>query len=160
MKKREPRTQVLLRAQMRTDGQRSDVCICNLSSGGMLLQSASPPPRSAYVDVVCGHHAMVGRVIWSSEHRFGVRTRSRIDVEAVVKAAASSARAGKPEARAGFAAISEAGAAPMSADRGRQLSAAIQYAILGACGIGAALFCGMLVYDLLGALTGKLTPLG
>lgn len=145
---------------MLADRKRSDVCICNLSPGGMMLQSASPPPRGSYVDVVCGAHALVGRVVWSSEHRFGIRTRNRVDVEAMVKGAGRPPRADGTRARAGFAALSQAGGGPVSIDSSRHVSTAIQYGILAACGIAAAAFCAIFVYDLLAGLTDAMSPLG
>ena len=84
LKDREPRRQVFFRARMRAEGAFSDVCIRNISSRGMLLQTAVPPSRGSYVEIFCQRHTIVARVVWVQDRRFGVYTREKMDVGAVL----------------------------------------------------------------------------
>lgn len=81
---RGPRRKVLLRARMRAGGPKVDICIRDLSTRGMLVQSAAPPPRGTYVEIVCDGLPIVGKVVWSGDRRFGVATRDAMDVDVVV----------------------------------------------------------------------------
>ena len=60
-----------------------DVCVCDVSSRGMLIQAAFPPRRGTYVEVVLARQTVAGRVIWSKGRRFGINTRERLDLGAV-----------------------------------------------------------------------------
>jgi hypothetical protein len=82
---REARRQVLIRARMRAGGPLVDVCIRDASSRGMMLQAKTPPQRGAYVEIVGDELIIVGRVIWSKGHRFGVRTNEPMDVSATIR---------------------------------------------------------------------------
>lgn len=61
-----------------------EACIRDISSRGLMLQAAAPPPRGTYVELVGAEQTIVGCVIWSKDRRFGVRTRDRIDVSAAI----------------------------------------------------------------------------
>jgi Flp pilus assembly pilin Flp len=80
---REPRRKVLIRAAMRAGGPRTDVCIRDISSRGMMIQTSAPPPRGTFVDLDCAGHQIVGLVVWRRERRFGVQTQDRIHVHAL-----------------------------------------------------------------------------
>jgi hypothetical protein len=80
---REPRHKVLIRATMRAGGPRTDVCIRDISSRGLMVQANAPPPRGTYVDLDCAGHQVVGLVVWRKERRFGIQTRERINVAAL-----------------------------------------------------------------------------
>jgi hypothetical protein len=80
---REPRRKVLIRATMRAGGPKTDVCIRDISSRGLMAQAGTPPPRGTYVDLDCAGHQIVGLVVWRRERRFGIQTRERINVAAV-----------------------------------------------------------------------------
>lgn len=84
MKAREPRRKVLIRARMCLGIRWSDVCILNISSRGMLLQAAAPPSEGTYVEVRRGSHVIIARVVWTKNHRFGVRTQDPLVVNLVV----------------------------------------------------------------------------
>jgi hypothetical protein len=88
MTPREPRRSVLIRARMRIDGVRVDVCILNISSRGLLLQSSAAPSRATYIEIFCGSLTIVGRVVWSKNRRFGIQTQDRLNVDAVVEQSA------------------------------------------------------------------------
>jgi len=77
------RRKVLLRAQMRAGGAPTEVCIRDISARGLLIQASRPPPRGGYIEIVSAGHAIVGRVVWAKERRFGVSTSDPIDVAAL-----------------------------------------------------------------------------
>ena len=70
---------------MRLGGSWRDVCVRNISSRGMLLQSSFELSRGTYVEVHRGCHAIVGRVVWAEGECFGVHTQDSIDIEAVIQ---------------------------------------------------------------------------
>jgi hypothetical protein len=82
---REPRRKVMIRAMMRADGPRTDVCVRDISSRGLMIQASAPPPRGTYVDIDCAGHQIVGIVVWHRGHRFGVNSCERIDVPALAR---------------------------------------------------------------------------
>lgn len=84
MKQREPRLKCVIKARVRLDGLWGDVCIRDISSRGMLLQAKSAPPRGTYVEVYRGRHAIVARVVWSKDNRFGVQTQDRLNPGALL----------------------------------------------------------------------------
>jgi hypothetical protein len=77
LRERETRIRVLVRATMLCQA-RQEVCIQNVSSGGMMLIAARPPKRGDYVEIHLKARALVGYVVWSSDRRFGVKLRQRI----------------------------------------------------------------------------------
>jgi hypothetical protein len=81
---REHRRKVVIRAKMRVGGPQVDVCIRDISSKGLMLQTNEPPPRGTYVEVVGASQTIVGRVIWAKDRRFGVRTNDPINVSAAI----------------------------------------------------------------------------
>jgi hypothetical protein len=82
---REPRRKVMIRAMMRADGPRTDVCVRDISARGMMIQANAPPPRGTYVDIDCAGHQIVGIIVWRRGHRFGVNSCERIDVPALAR---------------------------------------------------------------------------
>ena len=84
VKPREQRRRVLIRARMRVSATWSDVCILNISSRGMQLQTAKAPARGAYVEIRRGMHVIVGCVAWAKNHRFGVKSQDVMFIDAIV----------------------------------------------------------------------------
>lgn len=76
----EDRTKALVRCALRDDGDEREACILDVSSRGLLLSAATPPPRGAFVELVVGRHSLIGQVKWSSQRRFGVILQERISV--------------------------------------------------------------------------------
>jgi hypothetical protein len=68
---------------MRHGARWDDIRIVDVSSRGLCLQG-SPPPRGTYVELCRGSHRIVARVVWSSQHRFGVQAQDRVPVDALV----------------------------------------------------------------------------
>ena len=84
MKPREPRRNVMISARMRDGDAWSDANILNLSSRGLLLCAANPPPRGAYVEVRRGAYVIIGRVIWANADRFGVRAQDALAIDSLI----------------------------------------------------------------------------
>jgi hypothetical protein len=78
VKAREARHPVLIRGRMRAGGTPEDVCVRNISNNGMMLQAHSAPETGTYVEVQLPDEVVVGRVMWASDRRFGIRTRDRL----------------------------------------------------------------------------------
>jgi hypothetical protein len=76
----EDRTRALVRATLRGDGDEREACILDVSSRGLLLTAAVPPPRGSFIELVVGRHSLIGQVKWSSQRRFGLVLRERISV--------------------------------------------------------------------------------
>ena len=74
----------MIPARMRNGDAWSDANILNLSSRGLLLHAAAPPPRGSYVEVRRGTHIIVGRVIWANSDRFGVRTQDSLAIDSLI----------------------------------------------------------------------------
>lgn len=74
----------MLNARMRVAATWNDVCILNISTRGLLVQTAEPPARGTYLDLHRGQYAIVGRVVWVEGHRFGIRTQDALPVEEII----------------------------------------------------------------------------
>jgi hypothetical protein len=134
---REPRRKVLIRATMRAGGPRTDVCIRDISSRGLMAQAGAPPPRGTYIDLDCAGHQIVGLVVWRRERRFGIQTRERINVAALANRIAPEILA--PTRRSSRA--SPPAALPAGAGRSRALAGRMEFALV-------ALFAAALVAGL------------
>lgn len=88
---RETRVKVTIRASMRADGPRTDVCIRDISPRGLMMIAAVAPPAGTYVEVTGVNQTIVGRVTWSKDRRFGIRTSDRIDLSAAIFGGAAQA---------------------------------------------------------------------
>ena len=122
---RETRRKVLIRATMRAGGPRTDVCIRDISSRGMMVQMGAPPPRGTFVDLDCAGHQIVGLVIWRHDHRFGVQTRDKLNVHAIVnRLPAEALLPQRPGTRRGPRAAARAG------DASRALGGRMEFAMM------------------------------
>lgn len=83
-KPREKRVKVVLRARMYIGASWSEVCIVDITSRGLGLQAARPPGRGEYVEIRRGAHTIIGRVIWSGAHRFGVAAQGTMPVYSII----------------------------------------------------------------------------
>jgi hypothetical protein len=81
---RELRRRVMVPARVRTDGQWSDARILNISSHGLLIQSASPAPEGSTMQILRGDHLIIARVMWSEAGRAGLQTEERLPVEHIL----------------------------------------------------------------------------
>ena len=78
------RVTAMLAGTLRDSRGTRDVRIGDISPKGLLATCERPPQRGEVVDIAVGRHHMVGEVRWVSGRRFGVRSRERIDVAAVM----------------------------------------------------------------------------
>lgn len=138
LKAREKRRKVLIRARMHSGVSWSDVCIVNISSRGVGAQAAKPPARGEYVEIRRGAHVIVGRVIWSRQHRFGISTQDVLFIDAIINqaeaASPSTSPLRMPERRTVSRPVT---ALERSRDKGRVFEFA--FAILGGFCLAAAL---------------------
>ena len=145
---------MLIQARMRVDGKWVDVRIRNISSRGLLVQSATPPARGSYVEIFKARHTIVARVVWSNDQRFGIQTRERLDVSALV---------GEPDPKKPREAMSPDASLDRRSDprrltaaevtqrleRSRRISGAIEFGAVAMCGAIAAAITVSIVYETL-----------
>lgn len=139
MKPREPRRKVLIKARMRVGAGWNDVCILDISTRGLAMQAAAPPPRGTYLEIRRGGHRITARVMWARHHRFGVQTQDQLAIDDLV----DHPERCPPEA-GGCAedAIADRRRAPRSTavrhEASRMLSRTMEFAAIGAFAVGAA----------------------
>lgn len=122
-KPRELRRRVVLPARLRNGASWSDACILNLSSRGLMIQSARAGDEGTLLELRRGDHVIVARVVWRSGAKAGLRAEERIPVEEILTVAQSSefqlrAVDGKNDRRK----------VPRSAEKSRQHGRAIEFA--------------------------------
>ncbi len=108
-----------------------DVCIRDITSNGMMLQTHEPPPRGTYVEIIGASQTIIGRVIWAKDRRFGVRTNDPINVSAAILGTQPPPlhRSRAPGARPQCSAI-----ARTDNESNRMLAKAMEFAVIGAFG--------------------------
>lgn len=134
MKEREARSDVQLPARLRGEDSWSDVCIKNVSSHGMMLLIATPPERGTYIEVRRGSAVIIGRVMWTSPGRCGLRTKERISVAELTLANAPLADSASADRRAQARAHHPEDTAARSAAMGRLLQFAATITLILAAG--------------------------
>lgn len=85
------RISVVVPARMRLGARWSDACILNISSRGLLIHTREPAERGSYIELRRGDQVIVGRVMWRSGSRVGLRSQDRVPVEAIVTSKVSEA---------------------------------------------------------------------
>ncbi|WBO23845.1 PilZ domain-containing protein [Sphingomonas abietis] len=151
---RETRRPVHIPSRMRSGAEWMDVCIRNVSSRGLLVESESPPAPGTYVDLRRGSQIVIGRVVWRNDRLFGVRAQDRIEIDALIKEprlarpAAKLETTANPERRSKSRADTDQNVA-RRLERSRQLSSAIQFALIAVAGISASAIIAAEVYNLL-----------
>jgi hypothetical protein len=88
---RELRRRVLLPARMRNGGQWADACILNISSRGLMIQSARAGPEGSVIELRRGEHVIVARVVWRDGARAGLQSEQRVPVEEIMSLSGSQA---------------------------------------------------------------------
>ena len=84
LKPRETRITVVVPARLRLGAKWSDACILNVSARGLLIHTREAAERGSYVELRRGDQVIVGRVMWRSGSRVGLRAQDRVPVEAIV----------------------------------------------------------------------------
>ncbi|WP_196795293.1 hypothetical protein [Porphyrobacter sp. AAP82] len=140
--------------------------ILNVSQRGLLASSSTPPPRGHYVEIRKGGVVIIGRVAWSGNQVFGVRTQDEIDVPGL----AGIRPAGMPDFATKAGEKDRAAtlrrpykAAPLSAyEQSRIVSSRMNYvaSLIVSCAFAAA--AGVLAYEMLSepieTIRGALSP--
>lgn len=151
LKAREPRQKVMIPARMRAGETYVDVCVRNISSRGMMLQTASPPPPGSYIEILRGAYTVVGRIVWTKERRFGIHAADRIDINAIVnQTTRSGPRPASRERRS-----PERRASPTPTDivtrleRSRRIARAAEFGLLVAAGTAGAGLLATMAYGIL-----------
>lgn len=149
MKRREQRRPVLISARMRLGARWGDVSILNISSRGLMIHSAEAPERGTYLEVRRGCHAIIARVVWTDNQRFGVRTQEPLSVEAIIREPdLSEAGAGRAENCGPIERrVSERRRLSERHEHSRMFGRAVEFACLGIAGGTAALACYGLVAE-------------
>jgi hypothetical protein len=136
---------------MRVGASYSDVCIRDISSRGMMLQAATPPAKGTYIEILRAAHIVVARVVWVNERRFGIVASDRMDVAAVINAAApAGSRNDGQERRSTHRQRMPAPTAnglAQRAERSRRLSRAFQFGMITLSGMVGAGLLGGIAYD-------------
>lgn len=136
-----------------------DGCIHNVSARGLMVSANRLPKAGAYVDIRRGTLVIIGRVAWAEGRRFGVRTQDIISATMLVNEpvldSKPSARQADDRRTSGRAKASLSAA--QRSDRSRQLSSRLQFVILIAAGLGAALLAATQVYHILAQALGPIT---
>jgi hypothetical protein len=85
---REPRMKVCIPARLRLGAQWTDAFILNVSSRGLLIQSSGAVERGMYVELRREDQVIIGRIVWRSGSRAGLRAQDRVPLESIVTAGA------------------------------------------------------------------------
>jgi hypothetical protein len=80
MKGREPRKPVRIVVRLVTDAGWTNAEIRNVSSGGLMATCSSPPARGSYVELRRETYSVIGRVVWSSDGRFGIQAQQKVSL--------------------------------------------------------------------------------
>ena len=146
MKKREPRHKVLVRARIKAGATWHDACILNISSRGMLMQAGVPPVRGSYLEIRRGPVVVVARVMWTKQHRFGIKSQDVLSIDSIVcetPSAAPRENCPPPERRA-------AGRPSLPTnERSRIHGRIMEYGFAAALAVAAAVFAAGQVYSIL-----------
>jgi len=137
---------------MRAGGAKTDVCIRNVSSRGLMLQTAHPPAAGTYVEIFQPAHTIVARVVWCKDKRFGVRTSDVVDVNALINGTISQRRAfdrdgQRPQPLLRESPRRRASDIAEQHERSRRLSRAFEFALIAIYGVVAASLVGGVAYE-------------
>jgi hypothetical protein len=81
---RELRRRVVLPARLRSGATWSDICILNISSRGLMVQSARLGSEGSKVELYRGSHVIIARVVWREGARAGLRSEDRVPIEEIL----------------------------------------------------------------------------
>ena len=96
---RDPRTKVLLTAQIFGDGGERPVRIRNMSASGAMLEGTVLPPAGARLTLARADLRMDAEVVWSSPGRCGIRFDDTVVVSDWISGTAATARSQSGQAR-------------------------------------------------------------
>jgi len=151
---RDPRTRVVLPVRVRSGASWSDACIHNISSRGMMVASNDAPAPGTYVELRRGPNIVVGRVVWRKDRFFGLRAQDRIDLDLLRRTTQAPGEAANDQGvgdRRSDRRRSEDALRARSLERSRVIAKAGQFVTLGLLCLGASLFAGLAVHQMLSA---------
>ena len=140
---------------MRVGSAWNDVSIVDISSRGLALHTADPPPRGSYLEVRRGRHVIVARVVWAQQQKLGLLSQDPLAIDAIIsepdgaKARAVDDSNGPVERRHMARTLERAH------ERSRHRARVIQYAALSLFGAGAAMFAFEVVHSALSTSLAK-----
>jgi hypothetical protein len=152
MKSREPRHRVLIQARLRWEGRWVAASVGNVSSRGLMLRTASPPPAGTHVEIQLPIGTVVARSMWTNQQSCGLRSQNVLDV-----AALRGTRRGEAEVKAAavasdYAKLRRSGVGLRErAERSKRLSSLVQFVTVVAVSVCAAGSLGWEVYNILSA---------
>lgn len=114
----------MLKVRLRAEAAWHDACVVNVSPRGIGLKATDPPPRGEYVEICNGPQLIVGRVVWTKNHRFGVRAQDRLDVRSLNNVVAVAPETDREQSRHFQRRLDE------QCDRSRTVARAMQFACL------------------------------
>jgi len=89
LRPRELRRRVILPARLRLGSQWTDICILNVSSRGLMIQSGQPARQGTIVEVRRERHIITGRVMWRDGGKIGLQCEDRVPVEGILSLGAA-----------------------------------------------------------------------
>jgi hypothetical protein len=149
---RPTRTVVVLPCRVNHDDTSADGCIHTVSDRGLMVSSARPPAKGKYVDIRRGALVVIGRVVWSSGKRFGVRTQDPINAERLTKEpirATGRSVEKAPDDQQELRKEASHRHATIRADQSRRFASAFQFVCLATIAAALAGFGAFEVYHLL-----------
>lgn len=157
---REERIRVLIPSRMRCGADWMDIRIHNLSSRGLMAACDATPSAGSYVEVRRGSQAIIGRVVWSKEGFFGLRSQDRIAIQSIISEPRLAGRpdfgADRPAERRSDGRLAAEAQLARRLERNRSWGSAFQFAIVALVGIAGALFAAQQVYGLLSQSTSRI----
>lgn len=149
---------MLIPARMRVDGEWTDVVLHNLSAHGALVAGDNAPSKGSYVELRRGNQLIIGRVVWSKDRFFGIRTQDKLDIPAIIN---EPRLARRPQGRGPStpALVDRRRETRMDADarlarqfeRSRHYSSVLQFALFAVAALSAAGLAAMQVHEVLAA---------
>jgi hypothetical protein len=125
----------------------TNVTIRNVSSRGMLLETAIPLRRGTYLEVRRGPAVIVGRTVWATGQQAGIQTQDIILIDKLI----SGSRAAVPAAgRLQNGVVIERRSAvrpPQSFERSKVLARASEFAAVCGFALVASVLCVDLTYQ-------------
>ena len=114
----------------------------------MVETTHAAPKRGTYVEIRRGLLIIIGRVMWSHEKRFGLRSQDLIDIEAIISPSSQPSNA-EHSAGGDRRRDPSRGLTLETEARSRQFALLFQYAVFAGAAIAAAITAAALVGDVL-----------
>lgn len=155
-RKRERRTQIMVRARLRTGATWHDVLIMNASSRGVMITTDAALRQGGYVEIRKGVDlVIVGRMVWLRGRKAGLRTQDRLDVAALAGMRGMARQEARPSTDR--RAATRAPQPVRTPESGRHRSAVMQFAGIAVAAALAAYLAADVVHGLLSSVTAQIS---